>query len=516
MDSVRAPAPFESAFVTKFSDLGLIEPLQRALAAKGYDMPTPIQAQSIPPLLEGRDLCGIAQTGTGKTAAFALPSLHLLSENLKHTPPQGCRMLVLSPTRELASQIAESFVQYGKNLRLSVATVFGGVPINRQIRQLQRGVDILVATPGRLLDLIDQRALNLKFVEIFVLDEADQMLDLGFIHALKRIDQLLPKKRQSLFFSATMPPEIQKLADQFLQNPERIEVAPPSSTAKTVTQRLVACHNKDYEKRSTLRDLIRAQDDLKNAIIFCNRKKDVADLFRSLERHGFSVGALHGDMDQRSRTTMLAGFKANAITLLVASDVAARGLDIPDVSHVFNFDVPIHAEDYVHRIGRTGRAGRSGAAFTLVTRSDTKFLDAIEKLIDQKIEWLDGDLSALPAPAESHDESRGKRGRDKGRERRGGHKSDTRSEYVKPVEEQQVVEAVKVEVVKAEPVAAERRTDKRRDQNPRNNRNNPSPANDDNRDRRRNRHHDHDDGPTPVGFGDDIPAFMLIVAAAKA
>jgi ATP-dependent RNA helicase RhlE len=221
----------ESAIVTKFSELGLIEPIQRALASKGYDIPTPIQIQSIPPLLEGRDLCGIAQTGTGKTAAFALPSLNYLAENLKHTPPQGCRMLVLAPTRELASQIAESFVQYGKFLRLSVATVFGGVPINRQIRQLQRGVDVLVATPGRLLDLIDQRALSLKFVEIFVLDEADQMLDLGFIHALKRIDQLLPKKRQSLFFSATMPKTIADLGDRFLTDPVKVSVAPQSTTA---------------------------------------------------------------------------------------------------------------------------------------------------------------------------------------------------------------------------------------------------------------------------------------------
>jgi superfamily II DNA/RNA helicase len=502
--------------LTTFADLGLSQKVLSAVTDAGYTIPTPIQAGAIPPALQRRDILGIAQTGTGKTASFVLPMLTLLEKGRARA--RMPRTLILEPTRELAAQVAENFEKYGKNHKLNVALLIGGVSFDEQDRKLERGADVLICTPGRLLDHCERGKLLMTGVEVFVIDEADRMLDMGFIPDIERIAKMIPFTRQTLFFSATMPPEIQKLADQFLQNPERIEVAPPSSTAKTVTQRLVACHNKDYEKRSKLRDLIRAQDDLKNAIIFCNRKKDVADLFRSLDRHGFSVGALHGDMDQRSRTTMLANFKANAITLLVASDVAARGLDIPDVSHVFNFDVPIHAEDYVHRIGRTGRAGRSGAAFTLVTRSDTKFLDAIEKLIDQKIEWLDGDLSALPAPAESHDESRGKRGRDKGRERRGGHKSDTRSEYVKPTEahsepvkpaeEQQVMEAVKVE-----PVATERRADKRRDQNPRNNRNNPYPANDDNRDRRRNRHHDHDDGPTPVGFGDDIPAFMLIVAA---
>jgi superfamily II DNA/RNA helicase len=324
-----------------------------------------------------------------------------------------------------------------------------------------------------------------------------------------------------------MPPEIQKLADRFLQNPERIEVAKPSSTAKTVTQRLVAAHNKDYEKRAVLRELIKAQDDLKNAIIFCNRKKDVADLFRSLDRHGFSVGALHGDMDQRSRTTMLANFKDNNITLLVASDVAARGLDIPDVSHVFNFDVPIHSEDYVHRIGRTGRAGRFGRAFTLVTKSDAKYVDSIEKLIGETIEWENGDLTSLPAPMESHDkdkdrgrskDGRGERDRDRDRGERGdrdrrgrrenvGHKGDTKNQDNRIDAEEAVVE------VKVEDVKAERKADRKPQSNGGNRNSRPYPANDDNRERRRNR--DHDDGPTPVGFGDDIPAFMLIVANAK-
>jgi superfamily II DNA/RNA helicase len=331
---------------------------------------------------------------------------------------------------------------------------------------------------------------------------------------------MIPFTRQTLFFSATMPPEIQKLADRFLQNPERIEVAKPSTTAKTVTQRLVASHNKDYEKRAVLRDLVKAQDDLKNAIIFCNRKKDVADLFRSLERHGFSVGALHGDMDQRSRTTMLANFKDNNITLLVASDVAARGLDIPDVSHVFNFDVPIHAEDYVHRIGRTGRAGRSGRAFTIVTRSDTKYLDAIEKLIGEKIEWLSGDLTALPAPMESHENDRGRKGRDRDKERGRGRRSDSgrgdSSHKADTKIQDNSIEAAEGALVEArvENVKPERKAD-RKPQNNGGNRNmrpSPAPANDDNRERRQRYHRDHDDGPTPIGFGDDIPAFMLIVA----
>ncbi|MCM2399308.1 DEAD/DEAH box helicase [Rhizobium sp. S95] len=494
--------------MTTFADLGLSQKVLSAVTDAGYTIPTPIQAGAIPPALQRRDILGIAQTGTGKTASFVLPMLTLLEKGRARA--RMPRTLILEPTRELAAQVAENFEKYGKNHKLNVALLIGGVSFDEQDRKLERGADVLICTPGRLLDHCERGKLLMTGVEILVIDEADRMLDMGFIPDIERIAKMIPFTRQTLFFSATMPPEIQKLADRFLQNPERIEVAPPSSTAKTVTQRLVAAHNKDYEKRSVLRDLIRAQEDLKNAIIFCNRKKDVADLFRSLERHGFSVGALHGDMDQRSRTNMLAGFKDNQITLLVASDVAARGLDIPDVSHVFNFDIPIHAEDYVHRIGRTGRAGRSGAAFTLVTRSDTKYLDAIEKLIGQKIEWLNGDISALPAPAEPQDDRRGRRSggkdRDKGRERRGSHKTETRSEQTAVITEE-------VEEAKVEAVANERRSEKRgRDAN-RNSR--PNPANDDHRERRRSHYRDHDDGPTPVGFGDDIPAFMLIVANAK-
>ncbi len=478
-----------------------------AVTDAGYTTPTPIQAGAIPFALQRRDICGIAQTGTGKTASFVLPMLSLLEQGRARA--RMPRTLILEPTRELAAQVAENFEKYGKNHRLNVALLIGGVSFEDQDRKLERGADVLICTPGRLLDHCERGKLLMSGVEILVIDEADRMLDMGFIPDIERIAKLIPFTRQTLFFSATMPPEIQKLADRFLQNPERIEVAKPSSTAKTVTQRFVASHGKDYEKRAVLRDLIRAQTELKNAIIFCNRKKDVSDLFRSLQRHGFSVGALHGDMDQRSRTAMLHNFKEGNLQLLVASDVAARGLDIPDVSHVFNFDVPIHAEDYVHRIGRTGRAGRSGAAFTIVTRHDQKYADVIEKLIGEKIEWSAGDLSSLPAPEQSHDEERSRRkGRDRGKDRERGkpravHKSDNDVEDndVQPKQGSKGIESVK----------HERKQDNRQQNGARGAR--PYPANDDNRERRR--HRDHDDGPTPVGFGDDIPAFMLIVANAK-
>ncbi|WP_042118531.1 DEAD/DEAH box helicase [Rhizobium etli] len=504
--------------MTTFADLGLSQKVLSAVTDAGYTIPTPIQAGAIPFALERRDICGIAQTGTGKTASFVLPMLSLLEKGRARA--RMPRTLILEPTRELAAQVAENFEKYGKNHRLNVALLIGGVSFEDQDRKLERGADVLICTPGRLLDHFERGKLLMSGVEILVIDEADRMLDMGFIPDIERIAKLIPFTRQTLFFSATMPPEIQKLADRFLQNPERIEVARPASAAKTVTQRFVASHSKDYEKRAVLRELVRAQTELKNAIIFCNRKKDVADLFRSLERHGFNVGALHGDMDQRSRTMMLQNFRDGNLQLLVASDVAARGLDIPDVSHVFNFDVPIHSEDYVHRIGRTGRAGRSGAAFTLVTKRDTKFVDAIEKLIGEKVEWLNGDLNSLPPAEESADSDRprrnsrergakGERGeRDRGRGRgnrsAAGHKSDN------DIQDSDV-QVIAAAPAKAEVVKNERKAEQKPQNNARNNR--PYPANDDSRDRRR--HRDHDDGPTPVGFGDDIPAFMLIAGSAK-
>ncbi|WVT74909.1 DEAD/DEAH box helicase [Sinorhizobium chiapasense] len=502
--------------MTNFADLGLSQKVLSAVTDAGYTTPTPIQAGAIPPALQRRDILGIAQTGTGKTASFVLPMLTLLEKGRARA--RMPRTLILEPTRELAAQVAENFDKYGKNHKLNIALLIGGVSFDEQDRKLERGADVLICTPGRLLDHFERGKLLMTGVEILVIDEADRMLDMGFIPDIERIAKLIPFTRQTLFFSATMPPEIQKLADRFLQNPERIEVARPSSTAQTVTQRFVAAHAKDYEKRAVLRDLIRAQDELKNAIIFCNRKKDVADLFRSLDRHGFSVGALHGDMDQRSRMTMLANFKDGNIKLLVASDVAARGLDIPDVSHVFNFDVPIHAEDYVHRIGRTGRAGRSGASFTLVTKRDTKFSDAIEKLIGQKVEWLNGDLSNLPEPMESHDTGRRDRARDGRRDRK---KDGDRGSKGRPDHKSDTVRAdneAEIETVaeRAESVKPARSAENKQGQNNRADRpvRASNPANDDNRDRRNRHRRDYDDGPTPVGFGDEIPAFMLIAGKA--
>ncbi len=504
--------------LTTFADLGLSQKVLSAVTDAGYTTPTPIQAGAIPFALQRRDICGIAQTGTGKTASFVLPMLTLIEKGRARA--RMPRTLILEPTRELAAQVAENFEKYGKNHRLNIALLIGGVSFEEQDRKLERGADVLICTPGRLLDHFERGKLLMSGVEIFVIDEADRMLDMGFIPDIERIAKLIPFTRQTLFFSATMPAEIQKLADRFLQNPERVEVAKPASTAKTVTQRFVASHGKDYEKRATLRDLIRAQTDLKNAIIFCNRKKDVADLFRSLERHGFSVGALHGDMDQRSRTTMLQNFRDGQIQLLVASDVAARGLDLPDVGHVFNFDVPIHSEDYVHRIGRTGRAGRSGAAFTIVTKRDTKHVDAIEKLIGEDVQWLNGDLSALPPAEESADDNRSSRRRDpkgKGRDRdrsRGGRSASSHKSDI-DVEDNGVA-VIEAAPAKAESVKNERKSENNKSHNGSRNSHRPFPAANDDHRERRNRYRDQDDGPTPVGFGDDIPAFMLIVANAKA
>ncbi|MGB6939834.1 MAG: DEAD/DEAH box helicase, partial [Xanthobacteraceae bacterium] len=371
-----------------FSHLGLSEKVVAAVAAAGYRAPTPIQDQAIPHVLARRDVLGIAQTGTGKTAAFTLPMLTMLEKGRARA--RMPRTLILEPTRELAAQVEESFVRYGVNHKLNVALIIGGVSFDDQDAKLMRGVDVLIATPGRLLDHFERGRLLLNGVELLVIDEADRMLDMGFIPDIERICKLVPFTRQTLFFTATMPTEIRRITEQFLHNPVRVEVAKPATTLATTTQFLAKSGREPHEKRDTLRRLVRGAEGMKNAIVFCNRKRDVATLYRSLLRHGFSVQALHGDMDQSARTAALEQFRKGEVTLLIASDVAARGLDIPDVGHVYNFDVPIHADDYVHRIGRTGRAGRSGTAITLVAGSnDAKAVAAIEKLIGQPIPWMD-------------------------------------------------------------------------------------------------------------------------------
>jgi superfamily II DNA/RNA helicase len=382
-----------------FSHLGLSAKVLAAIEAAGYKTPTPIQDQAIPHVLARRDVLGIAQTGTGKTAAFVLPMLTMLEQGRARA--RMPRTLILEPTRELAAQVADHFEKYGKNHKLNVALIIGGVSFDNQDAKLVRGVDVLIATPGRLLDHSERGRLLLSGVELLVIDEADRMLDMGFIPDIERIGKLVPFTRQTLFFTATMPPEIQRIADTFLHNPVRVEVSKPATAASTITQLLVSTGRDPHEKRDTLRRLIRSAAGFKNAIVFCNRKREVAQLHRSLLRHKFNAVALHGDMDQAARTAALEQFRKGEVSLLVASDVAARGLDIPEVSHVFNFDVPHHPDDYVHRIGRTGRAGRTGTAITIVAPIDSKAVGAIERLIGQTIPWMSGE----PAPVAAQDAS---------------------------------------------------------------------------------------------------------------
>ena len=407
-----------------FSELGLSPKVLAAVEASGYTQPTPIQAGAIPHVLAGRDVLGIAQTGTGKTASFTLPMLTKLEQGRARA--RMPRTLILEPTRELAAQVEENFVRYGQNHKISMALLIGGVSFGDQDAKLTRGVDVLIATPGRLLDHFERGRLLLTGIEILVIDEADRMLDMGFIPDIERICKLIPPSRQTLFFSATMPPEIQRLTQQFLRDPERVEVARASSTNASITQLLVATEDDAAAKRDTLRHVARAQENFKNAIVFCNRKRDISVVQKSLDKHGFRVAALHGDMDQRARMAALESFKVGDVDLLVASDVAARGLDIPDVSHVINYDVPIHPEDYVHRIGRTGRAGRTGVAITLVAPSDGKHLDAIEKLINTKIAWQ-GDALSGDDLAEG--------ARSSGRRRGGGRRKDEPAAKAAPASE---------------------------------------------------------------------------------
>jgi superfamily II DNA/RNA helicase len=540
-----------------FADLGLSEPILKAVAEAGYVSPTPIQEAAIPIVLMGRDVLGCAQTGTGKTAGFTLPMLDILaSGRAKARMP---RSLILEPTRELALQVAENFVKYGKHLNLVHALLIGGESMNDQRTVLEKGVDVLIATPGRLLDLFERGRILLADCKVLVIDEADRMLDMGFIPDVERIVSMLPAMRQTLFFSATMAPEIRKLADAFLQNPKEISVSAPASVAATITAGLV--WTRELDKREALRRLIR-REDVQNALIFCNRKVEVDMLYKSLKRHGFSVGALHGDMDQPTRFATLNKFKANELQLLVCSDVAARGLDIGGLSHVFNFDVPFHAEDYVHRIGRTGRAGRQGAAFTIATADDARNVAAIEKLTGfpiprMEVEGLDPVSNEEIAEAAA----RPNRGRGRGAPARGGRAAPgasrdraprDRAPRERPIAERPVGDRAALEPIsqpdrterperpeRAErPPRAERPERSGRDRPERGGRGRPErdvtpvaareerprheerdapPPRDDRRwDRSaseapRRRDRDRDDlGPAVLGFGDAVPAFMLI------
>jgi superfamily II DNA/RNA helicase len=399
--------------MTKFSDLELDPRVLQAVVESGYETPTPIQAQAIPPALRGQDVLGIAQTGTGKTAGFTLPMITLLGQGRARA--RMPRSLVLAPTRELAAQVAESFDKYAKYTKLTKALLIGGVSFGDQDKLIDRGVDVLIATPGRLLDHFERGKLLLTGVQIMVVDEADRMLDMGFIPDIERIFQMTPKTRQTLFFSATMAPEIERITNAFLNNPAKVEVARQATTNTSIEQKLFAFTptRKDRsftEKRAVLRALISAEgESLTNAIVFCNRKMDVDVVAKSLKSHGFHAAPIHGDLDQSVRTKTLDEFRDGSLRLLIASDVAARGLDIPAVSHVFNFDVPSHPEDYVHRIGRTGRAGRLGKAFTISVPSDEKYLGAIENLVKQPIPRGEVPAGAIEGASENSDRPRSSR-----------------------------------------------------------------------------------------------------------
>ena len=483
--------------MTKFSDLNLDPKVLKAIAEAGYETPTPIQAGAIPPALQGRDVLGIAQTGTGKTASFTLPLITLLDKGRARA--RMPRSLVLAPTRELAAQVADNFDTYAKHTKLTKALLIGGVSFGEQDKLIDRGVDVLIATPGRLLDHFERGKLLLTGVQIMVVDEADRMLDMGFIPDIERIFSLTPFTRQTFFYSATMAPEIERITKTFLSNPVRIEVARQATTSENIEQGLVEFKpsRKDRavvfkEKRAVLRGLIRQEGaGCTNAIVFCNRKMDVDTLTKSLKQHGFNASAIHGDLDQRHRMQTLDGFRDGSISILVASDVAARGLDIPAVSHVFNFDVPTHPEDYVHRIGRTGRAGRKGKAFTIAVPSDEKYLTAIETLMKQEIPRIGNPISIA-----AFDENAASVEERPARTRTRRRKSDK--------EEKPAVEALAADAGAEAPAKeavreAAPRKDDRWGEEPKRERREPRQ-----RDGRRDRH----DEPV-VGMGDHVPDFML-------
>ena len=506
-----------------FESLGLSAPVLQAVADKGYTEPTPIQEKAIPIVLMGRDVLGCAQTGTGKTASFVLPMIDILSGGqAKSRMP---RSLIIEPTRELAAQVAENFEIYGKNHKLNMALLIGGVSFPDQERALERGADVLIATPGRLLDHFERGGILLNDVKILVIDEADRMLDMGFIPDVERIVGLLSPIRQTLFFSATMPPEIKRLADRFLSNPKEVTVSPPASAGTNIVQGLVVVP--EIEKREALRALIKSQD-LKNALVFCNRKRDVALLHTSLKKHGFNAAALHGDMSQPARMETLDRFKQGEIQILVCSDVAARGLDIVDMSHVFNFDVPFSPEDYVHRIGRTGRAGKIGHSFTLASPSEGDLVQAIEKLIGTTIPRIE--VPGLETASFEASDGR-RRGRGRGGRGRSPDKSRGPREPREPREHREPRSRPAPAESRAEPPAelrteqrqppAEPRSEHRAERRPENRPEHrpehrseqhktrpPRERKPDQRPERRERRHEGRDEPAPVGLGDHVPAFL--------
>ncbi|MDG2521782.1 DEAD/DEAH box helicase [Caulobacter segnis] len=509
--------------MTEFSDLGLSPTTLQAVADTGYTTATPIQAQAIPVALAGGDVLGIAQTGTGKTAAFTLPLIdRLAAGRAKARMP---RALVIAPTRELADQVAASFEKYAKGTKLSWALLIGGVSFGDQEKKLDRGVDVLIATPGRLLDHFERGKLLMTGVQIMVVDEADRMLDMGFIPDIERIFKMTPPKKQTLFFSATMPPEITRLTKQFLNNPTRIEVAKPATTNDNITQYLARIPLSDPKaKRMTLRELI-GRSEVKNGIVFCNRKTEVDIVAKSLKVHGLDAAPIHGDLDQSQRMKTLADFRAGNLKLLVASDVAARGLDIPEVSHVFNYDVPHHADDYVHRIGRTGRAGRTGEAFMIVTPSDDKGLDKVLKLIGKtpneavvELDWSQAKDDRRPSEKSGRGRERG--GRDRGE--RGGRGRGRSTENAAPAEVLEAAPAVEAAEAEAKPRRERNRNRPQRTEQPEAA---ERPAARQEAPRREAKVEPErrggvkaprlprdDDDRRVVGFGNDIPAFLMRAA----